>query len=138
MIILKKIIGIILFFGILLLSFFYIFNLMADPFDARNAEEITIRPAEKNGRLIRIEKKQYIDGILNTFNKGTKLKKNKAHDLASPDYRGSIKMSPTDRMAFTVWLKKDGAVILKNEEKTYYHLNQKQKAEFLENVKKGT
>ncbi|KMM57936.1 hypothetical protein ACH95_14960 [Bacillus glycinifermentans] len=56
-------------------------------------------------------KKQYIDGILNTFNKGTKLKENKAHDLASPDYRGSTKMTPTGHMAFPVWLKKDGAVI---------------------------
>ncbi|EME75992.1 hypothetical protein OZL92_19760 [Bacillus sonorensis] len=130
--------GIVLFFGILALAVFYVFSLMADPFDARNAEEITMTPAEKNGRPLRIEKKQYINGILDTFNKGKRMKENNAYDLDSPAYHGSIKMSDTDHVPFTVWLKKDGAIILKNEEKTYYHLNEREKAKFIENVQKGT
>ncbi|MDI3409668.1 hypothetical protein QKW52_01320 [Bacillus sonorensis] len=44
------------FFGILALAVFYVFSLMADPFDARNAEEITMTLSRKNGRPLRIEK----------------------------------------------------------------------------------
>ncbi|MFN2746999.1 hypothetical protein ACINLE_17320 [Bacillus sp. z60-18] len=138
MIILKKIMGIVLFFGILSLSVFYIFSLMADPFDARNAEEITLVPAEKNGKTIRIEERREINEMLDVFNKGKRMKKTTAHELSAPDYRGDIKMNDTHRVRFTVWLKEDEAVILKNEDATYFHLNRKDKAVLIKRLQKGT
>ncbi|MED1738326.1 hypothetical protein P4U97_02100 [Bacillus swezeyi] len=137
-IILKKIMGIVLFFGILSLSVFYIFNLMAEPFDSRNAEEITFMPAEKSGKAIRIKERQSIDGILDTFNKGKRMKKNKAHERSQPDYHGDIKMSDTHHVPFTVWLEKDQAVILQNDDDTYFHLNQRDKADLIKKMQKGT
>ncbi|KAA6453634.1 hypothetical protein FZC77_04225 [Bacillus swezeyi] len=130
--------GIVLFFGILSLSVFYIFNLMAEPFDSRNAEEITFIAAEKSGKAIRIKERQSIDGILDTFNKGKRMKKNKAHDRSQPDYHGDIKMSDKHHVPFTVWLEKDQAVILQNDDETYFHLNQRDNADLIKKIEKGT
>lgn len=136
MIILKKIMGIILFFGILSITVFYVFNLMAEPFDSRNAEEIILKQAEDSGKTVSIKDRHNIDVLLDTFNKGKRMKEKTAHNLPAPAYHGYISMTDTHRVHFTIWLKKDEAVILKEEEGTYFVLRQREKDSLLRELQK--
>ncbi|MER3003489.1 hypothetical protein [Bacillus licheniformis] len=136
MIILKKIMGIALFFGILSITVFYVFHLMAEPFDSRNAEEIILKQAGDSEKTVSIKDRHNIAVLLDTFNKGKRMKKKTAHHLPSPAYHGYISMTGTHRVHFTVWLKKDEAVILKEEEGTYFVLRQKEKDALLRELQK--
>ncbi|MCJ2144985.1 hypothetical protein ABE057_19755 [Bacillus paralicheniformis] len=135
-IILKKIMGIILFFGILSITVFYVFHLMAEPFDSRNAEEIILKHADDSEKTISIKDRHNIDALLDTFNKGKRMKEKTARSLPSPAYHGYISMTDTHRVHFTVWLKKDEAVILKEEEGTYFVLRQREKDALLRELQK--
>jgi len=135
-IILKKIMGIALFFGILSITVFYVFHLMAEPFDSRNAEEIILKQAGDSEKTVSIKDRHNIAVLLDTFNKGKRMKKKTAHHLPSPAYHGYISMTDTHRVHFTVWLKKDEAVILKEEEGTYFVLRQKEKDALLRELQK--
>ncbi|TWM66672.1 hypothetical protein [Bacillus paralicheniformis] len=135
-IILKKIMGIILFFGILFITVFYVFHLMAEPFDSRNAEEIILKQADDSEKTVSIKDRHNIDVLLDTFNKGKRVKEKTAHSLPSPAYHGYISMTDTHRVHFTVWLKKDEAVILKEEEGTYFVLRQREKDALLRELQK--
>lgn len=136
MIILKKIMGIILFFGILSITVFYVFHLMAEPFDSRNAEEIILKQADDSEKTVSIKDRHNIGVLLDTFNKGKRMKEKSAHSLPSPAYHEYISMTDTHRVHFTVWLKKDEAVILKEEEGTYFVLRQKEKDALLRELQK--
>ncbi|MCY9269966.1 hypothetical protein MOF18_21990, partial [Bacillus licheniformis] len=67
MIILKKIMGIALFFGILSITVFYVFHLMAEPFDSRNAEEIILKQAGDSEKTVSIKDRHNIAVLLDTF-----------------------------------------------------------------------
>ncbi|MPQ25316.1 hypothetical protein GA512_09705 [Bacillus paralicheniformis] len=128
--------GIILFFGILSITVFYVFHLMAEPFDSRNAEEIILKQADDSEKTVSIKDRHNIDVLLDTFNKGKRMKEKTAHSLPSPVYHGYISMTDTHRVHFTVWLKKDEAVILKEEEGTYFVLRQREKDALLRELQK--
>lgn len=111
---------------------------MAEPFDSRNAEEIILKQADDSEKTVSIKDRHNIGVLLDTFNKGKRMKEKSAHSLPSPAYHGYISMTDTHRVHFTVWLKKDEAVILKEEEGTYFVLRQRKKTLFSENCRKGT
>ena len=116
--------GIALFFGILSITVFYVFHLMAEPFDSRNAEEIILKQANDSEKTVSIKDRHNIGVLLDTFNKGKRMKEKSAHSLPSPAYHGYISMTDTHRVHFTVWLKKDEAVILtegKDDDRNDHH-----------------
>ncbi|MCY7816409.1 hypothetical protein [Bacillus haynesii] len=62
---------------------------MAEPFDSRNAEEIILKQAEDSEKAVSIKDRHNIDVLLDTFNKGKRMKEKTAHSLPSPAYHVS-------------------------------------------------
>ncbi|OLP63733.1 hypothetical protein BACPU_29540 [Bacillus pumilus] len=123
----KKILVGIVIFGLVLITFFYVFIRTIDIFDENRAETLFLSsPNQPNS--YKIDDKDTTEDLIEDLNKGKQMSNHFKKNLKEPDYIAKVMFGPTNGTTFQLWTKRSQVAFLVDG--TYYELNQKHSSSF--------
>ncbi|MEK4570145.1 sporulation protein [Bacillus sp. FSL K6-3458] len=130
----KKILAGILIFGLLLITFFYVFSRTSDIFDENRAEKLLLSPTNQSISY-EIDDKDTTEDLIEQLNKGKQTSSNLKKNVKKPDYIAKVMFGRTNGTSFQLWTNRSQVVFLVDG--TYYELNQKQSNSFRKQVQEA-
>ncbi|QKJ39573.1 sporulation protein [Bacillus altitudinis] len=130
----KKILAGILIFGLLLITFFYVFSRTSDIFDENRAEKLLLSPTNQSISY-EIDDKDTTEDLIEQLNKGKQTSSHIKKNVKKPDYIAKVMFGRTNGTSFQLWTNRSQVVFLVDG--TYYELNQKQSNSFRKQVQEA-
>lgn len=130
----KKILAGILIFGLLLITFFYVFSRTSDIFDENRAEKLLLSPTNQSISY-EIDDKDTTEDLIEQLNKGKQTSSHLKKNVKKPDYIAKVMFGRTNGTSFQLWTNRSQVVFLVDG--TYYELNQKQSNFFRKQVQEA-
>ncbi|MEH7819675.1 sporulation protein [Bacillus altitudinis] len=130
----KKILAGILIFGLLLITFFYVFSRTSDIFDENRAEKLLLSPTNQSISY-EIDDKDTTEDLIEQLNKGKQTSSHLKKNVKKPDYIAKVMFGRTNGTSFQLWTNRSQVVFLVDG--TYYELNQKQSNSFRKQVQEA-
>ncbi|USY52228.1 sporulation protein [Bacillus altitudinis] len=130
----KKILAGIVIFGLLLITFFYVFSRTSDIFDENRAEKLLLSPTNQSISY-EIDDKDTTEDLIEQLNKGKQTSSQLKKNVKKPDYIAKVMFGRTNGTSFQLWINRSQVVFLVDG--TYYELNQKQSNSFRKQVQEA-
>ncbi|WP_144493892.1 sporulation protein [Bacillus pumilus] len=130
----KKILAGVVIFGLLLITFFYVFSRTSEIFDENRAEKLLLS-SENESISYEIDDKDTAEDLIEELNKGKQTSNHLKKNLKEPDYIAKVMYGRTNGTTFQLWTKRSQVVFLVDG--TYYELNQKQSHSFQKHLKEA-
>ncbi|KPN13164.1 sporulation protein [Bacillus australimaris] len=130
----KKILAGVVIFGLLLITFFYVFSRTSEIFDENRAEKLLLTPA-KESISYEIDEKDTVEDLIEELNKGKQTTNHLKKNVKKPDYLAKVMFGRTNGTVFQLWTNRSQVVFLVDG--TYYELNQKQSKSFQKQLKEA-
>ncbi|WP_144484619.1 sporulation protein [Bacillus pumilus] len=130
----KKILAGVVIFGLLLITFFYVFSRTSEIFDENRAEKLLLS-SENESISYEIDDKDTAEDLIEELNKGKQTSNHLKKNLKEPDYIAKVMYGRTNGTTFQLWTKRSQVVFLVDG--TYYELNQKQSHSFQKQLKEA-
>ncbi|MEH2998670.1 sporulation protein [Bacillus pumilus] len=130
----KKILAGVVIFGLLLITFFYVFSRTSEIFDENRAEKLLLSPANESISY-EIDDKDAVEDLIEELNKGKQTSNHLKKNLKEPDYNAKVMYGRTNGTTFQLWTSRSQVVFLVDG--TYYELNQKQSNSFQKQLKEA-
>lgn len=130
----KKILAGVVIFGLLLITFFYVFSRTSEIFDENRAEKLLLSPANESISY-EIDDKDTAEDLIEELNKGKQTSNHLKKNLKEPDYIAKVMYGRTNSTTFQLWTSRSQVVFLVDG--TYYELNQKQSNSFQKQLKEA-
>lgn len=130
----KKILAGVVIFGLLLITFFYVFSRTSEIFDENRAEKLLLSPANESISY-KIDDKDTAEDLIEELNKGKQTSNHIKKNLKEPDYIAKVMYGRTNGTTFQLWTNRSQVVFLVDG--TYYELNQKQSNSFQKQLKEA-
>ncbi|MEK4048868.1 MULTISPECIES: sporulation protein [Bacillus] len=130
----KKILAGVVIFGLLLITFFYVFSRTSEIFDENRAEKLLLSPANESISY-EIDDKDTVEDLIEELNKGKQTSNHLKKNLKEPDYIAKVMYGRTNGTTFQLWTSRSQVVFLVDG--TYYELNQKQSNSFQKQLKEA-
>ncbi|WMT28301.1 sporulation protein [Bacillus aerius] len=130
----KKILAGIVIFGLLLITFFYVFSRTSDIFDENRAEKLLLSPTNQSISY-EIDDKDTTEDLIEQLNKGKQTSSHLKKNVKKPDYIAKVMFGRTNGTSFQLWTNRSQVVFLVDG--TYYELNQKQSNSFRKQVQEA-
>ncbi|WP_426052619.1 sporulation protein [Bacillus sp. DC4300-2b2] len=130
----KKILAGVVIFGLLLITFFYVFSRTSEIFDENRAEKLLLSPANESISY-EIDDKDTVEDLIEELNKGKQTSNHLKKNLKKPDYIAKVMFGRTNGTTFQLWTKRSQVVFLVDG--TFYELNQKQSNSFQRQLKEA-
>lgn len=130
----KKILAGVVIFGLLLITFFYVFSRTGEIFDENRAEKVLLS-SEKESISYEIDDKDTAEDLIEELNKGKQTSNHLKKNLKEPDYIAKVMYGRTNGTTFQLWTNRSQVVFLVDG--TYYELNQKQSHSFQKQLKEA-
>ncbi|PRR91963.1 MULTISPECIES: sporulation protein [unclassified Bacillus (in: firmicutes)] len=130
----KKILAGVVIFGLLLITFFYVFSRTSEIFDENRAEKLLLSPANESISY-EIDDKDTAEDLIEELNKGKQTSNHLKKNLKEPDYIAKVMYGRTNGTTFQLWTSRSQVVFLVSG--TYYELNQKQSNSFQKQLKEA-
>ncbi|AHL70826.1 hypothetical protein BW16_05250 [Bacillus pumilus] len=130
----KKILAGIVIFGLLLITFFYVFSRTSDIFDENRAEKLLLSPTNQSISY-EIDDKDTTEDLIEQLNKGKQTNSHLKKNVKKPDYIAKVMFGRTNGTSFQLWTNRSQVVFLVDG--TYYELNQKQSNSFRKQVQEA-
>ncbi|KOA77322.1 sporulation protein [Bacillus altitudinis] len=130
----KKILAGIVIFGLLLITFFYVFSRTSDIFDENRAEKLLLSPTNQSISY-EIDDKDTTEDLIEQLNKGKQTSSHLKKNVKKPDYIAKVMFGQTNGTSFQLWTNRSQVVFLVDG--TYYELNQKQSNSFRKQVQEA-
>ncbi|MCW4642865.1 sporulation protein [Bacillus safensis] len=130
----KKILAGVVIFGLLLITFFYVFSRTSEIFDENRAEKLLLSPANK-AISYEIDDKDTVEDLIEELNKGKQTSNHLKKNLKKPDYIAKVMFGRTNGTTFQLWTSRSQVVFLVDG--TFYELNQKQSNSFQRQLKEA-
>ncbi len=128
----KKILAGVVIFGLLLITFFYVFSRTSEIFDENRAEKLLLS-SENESISYEIDDKDTAEDLIEGLNKGKQTSNHLKKNLKEPDYIAKVMYGRKNGTTFQLWTKRSQVVFLVDG--TYYELNQKQSHSFQKQLK---
>ncbi|MFJ5963877.1 sporulation protein [Bacillus sp. NPDC093026] len=128
----KKILAGIVIFGLLLITFFYVFSRTNDIFDENRAEKVLLSPPNKPISY-EIDDKDTAEDLIEELNNGKRTSSHFNKNLKKPDYIAKVMFGRTNGTTFQLWTNRSQVIFLVNG--TYYELNKKHSSSFQKQLK---
>ncbi|KAB3539234.1 sporulation protein [Bacillus safensis] len=130
----KKILAGVVIFGLLLITFFYVFSRTSEIFDENRAEKLLLSPANESISY-EIDGKDTVEDLIEELNKGKQTSNHLKKNLKKPDYIAKVMFGRTNGTTFQLWTNRSQVVFLVDG--TFYELNQKQSNSFQRQLKEA-
>lgn len=130
----KKILAGVVIFGLLLITFFYVFSRTSEIFDENRAEKLLLSPANESISY-EIDDKDTVEDLIEELNKGKQTSNHLKKNLKKPDYITKVMFGRTNGTTFQLWTNRSQVVFLVDG--TFYELNQKQSNSFQRQLKEA-
>ncbi|MCM2985745.1 sporulation protein [Bacillus safensis] len=130
----KKILAGVVIFGLLLITFFYVFSRTSEIFDENRAEKLLLSPANESTSY-EIDDKDTAEDLIEELNKGKQTSNHLKKNLKKPDYIAKVMFGRTNGTTFQLWTNRSQVVFLVDG--TFYELNQKQSNSFQRQLKEA-
>ncbi|WP_342489334.1 sporulation protein [Bacillus sp. FSL P4-0248] len=130
----KKILAGVVIFGLLLITFFYVFSRTSEIFDENRAEKLLLSPANESISY-EIDDKDTAEDLIEELNKGKQTSNHFKKNLKKPDYIAKVMFGRTNGTTFQLWTNRSQVVFLVDG--TFYELNQKQSNSFQRQLKEA-
>ncbi|EDW23035.1 sporulation protein [Bacillus pumilus] len=130
----KKILAGVVIFGLLLITFFYVFSRTSEIFDENRAEKLLLS-SENESTSYEIDDKDTAEDLIEELNKGKQTSNHLKKNLKKPDYIAKVMYGRTNGTTFQLWTNRSQVVFLVDG--TYYELNQKQSNSFQKQLKEA-
>ncbi|MGM5473838.1 sporulation protein [Bacillus pumilus] len=130
----KKILAGIVIFGLLLITFFYVFSRTGEIFDENRAEKLLLS-SKREAISYEIDDKDTAEDLIEELNKGKQTSNHLKRNLKEPDYIAKVMYGRTNSTTFQLWTNRSQVVFLVDG--TYYELNQKQSQSFQKQLKEA-
>ncbi|MEY2239423.1 sporulation protein [Bacillus altitudinis] len=130
----KKILAGIVIFGLLLITFFYVFSRTSNIFDENRAEKLLLSPTNQSISY-EIDDKDTTEDLIEQLNKGKQTSSHLKKNVKKPDYIAKVMFGRTNGTSFQLWTNRSQVVFLVDG--TYYELNQKQSNSFRKQVQEA-
>lgn len=130
----KKILAGVVIFGLLLITFFYVFSRTSEIFDENRAEKLLLSPANESISY-EIDDKDTVEDLIEELNKGKQTSNHLKKNLKKPDYIAKVMFGRTNGTTFQLWTNRSHVVFLVDG--TFYELNQKQSNSFQRQLKEA-
>ncbi|APT46704.1 sporulation protein [Bacillus safensis] len=130
----KKILAGVVIFGLLLITFFYVFSRTSEIFDENRAEKLLLSPANE-AISYEIDDKDTVEDLIEELNKGKQTSNHLKKNLKKPDYIAKVMFGRTNGTTFQLWTSRSQVVFLVDG--TFYELNQKQSNSFQRQLKEA-
>lgn len=130
----KKILAGVVIFGLLLITFFYVFSRTSEIFDENRAEKLLLS-SENESTSYEIDDKDTAEDLIEELNKGKQTSNHLKKNLKKPDYIAKVMYGRTNVTTFQLWTNRSQVVFLVDG--TYYELNQKQSNSFQKQLKEA-
>jgi len=130
----KKILAGVVIFGLLLITFFYVFSRTGEIFDENRAEKWLLSPANESISY-EIDDKDTAEDLIEELNKGKQTSNHLKKNLKKPDYIVKVMFGRTNGTTFELWTNRSQVVFLVDG--TFYELNQKQSNSFQRQLKEA-
>ncbi|MGE6630879.1 sporulation protein [Bacillus sp. NPDC077027] len=127
----KILLGIVI-FGLLLITFFYVFSRTGDIFDENRAEKLLLQQTNPTISY-EIEDKDTVEDLVELLNKGRQTGSNLQKKLIHPDYVTKVMFGRTNGTSFQLWTTRPQVVFLVDG--TYYELNKEHSISFKKQLK---
>ncbi|UYO36438.1 sporulation protein [Bacillus zhangzhouensis] len=130
----KKILAGVVIFGLLFITFFYVFSRTSEIFDENRAEKLLLSPADESISY-EIDDKDTVEDFIEELNKGKQTSNHLKKNLKKPDYIAKVMFGRTNGTTFQLWTHRSQVVFLVDG--TFYELNQKQSKSFQRQLKEA-
>ncbi|WP_342500765.1 sporulation protein [Bacillus sp. FSL K6-4563] len=130
----KKILAGVVIFGLLLITFFYVFSRTSEIFDENRAEKLLLS-SENESTSYEIDDKDTAEDLIEELNKGKQTSNHLKKNLKKPNYIAKVMYGRTNGTTFQLWTNRSQVVFLVDG--TYYELNQKQSNSFQKQLKEA-
>lgn len=130
----KKILAGVVIFGLILITFFYVFSRTGEIFDENRAEKLLLSPANESISY-EIDDKDTAEDLIEELNKGKQTSNHLKKNLKKPDYIAKVMFGRTNGTTFQLWTKRSQVVFLVDG--TFYELNEKQSKSFQRQLKEA-
>lgn len=130
----KKILAGVVIFGLLLITFFYVFSRTSEIFDENRAEKLLLSPANESISY-EIDDKDTVEDLIEELNKGKQTSNHLKKNLKKPDYIAKVMFGRTNGTSFQLWTNRSQVVFLVDG--TFYELNEKQSKSFQRQLKEA-
>lgn len=130
----KKILAGVVIFGLLLITFFYVFSRTSEIFDENRVEKLLLSPANESISY-EIDDKDTAEDLIEELNKGKQTSNHLKKNLKKPDYIAKVMFGRTNGTTFQLWTKRSQVVFLVDG--TFYELNEKQSKSFQRQLKEA-
>nr|WGD97541.1 sporulation protein [Bacillus safensis] len=128
----KKILAGVVIFGLLLITFFYVFSRTSEIFDENRVEKLLLSPANESISY-EIDDKDTAEDLIEELNKGKQTSNHLKKNLKKPDYIAKVMFGRTNGTTFQLWTKRSQVVFLVDG--TFYELNEKHSKSFQRQLK---
>ncbi|MFE5472852.1 sporulation protein [Bacillus safensis] len=130
----KKILAGVVIFGLLLITFFYVFSRTSEIFDENRVEKLLLSPANESISY-EIDDKDTAEDLIEELNKGKQTSNHLKKNLKKPDYIAKVMFGRTNGTTFQLWTKQSQVVFLVDG--TFYELNEKHSKSFQRQLKEA-
>ncbi|MCY7713984.1 sporulation protein [Bacillus altitudinis] len=130
----KKILAGVVIFGLILITFFYVFSRTSEIFDENRAEKLLLSPANESISY-EIDDKDTVEDLIEELNKGKQTSNHLKKNLKKPDYIAKVMFGRTNGTSFQLWTNRLQVVFLVDG--TFYELNEKQSKSFQRQLKEA-
>ncbi|AMM88380.1 sporulation protein [Bacillus pumilus] len=130
----KKILAGVVIFGLILITFFYVFSRTSEIFDENRAEKLLLSPANESISY-EIDDKDTVEDLIEELNKGKQTSNHLKKNLKKPDYIAKVMFGRTNGTSFQLWTNRSQVVFLVDG--TFYELNEKQSKSFQRQLKEA-
>ncbi|MBG9818967.1 sporulation protein [Bacillus safensis] len=130
----KKILAGVVIFGLILITFFYVFSRTSEIFDENRAEKLLLSPANESISY-EIDDKDTVEDLIEELNKGKQTSNHLKKNLKKPDYIAKVMFGRTNGTSFQLWTNRSQVVFLFDG--TFYELNEKQSKSFQRQLKEA-
>ncbi|MFS0509054.1 sporulation protein [Bacillus altitudinis] len=98
----KKILAGVVIFGLILITFFYVFSRTSEIFDENRAEKLLLSPANESISY-EIDDKDTVEDLIEELNKGKQTSNHLKKNLKKPDYIAKVMFGRTNGTSFQLW-----------------------------------
>lgn len=130
----KKILAGVVIFGLILITFFYVFSRTSEIFDENRAEKLLLSTANESISY-EIDDKDTVEDLIEELNKGKQTSNHLKKNLKKPDYIAKVMFGRTNGTSFQLWTNRSQVVFLFDG--TFYELNEKQSKSFQRQLKEA-
>ncbi|QRF33258.1 MULTISPECIES: sporulation protein [Bacillus] len=130
----KKILAGVVIFGLILITFFYVFSRTSEIFDENRTEKLLLSPANESISY-EIDDKDTAEDLIEELNKGKQTSNHLKKNLKKPDYIAKVMFGRTNGTSFQLWTNRSQVVFLVDG--TFYELNEKQSKSFQRQLKEA-